>query len=366
MRSIGKYDLLETIAGGAVEVFLAEEIGTRLRRLVCIVRAKDDPTPPSTRDILQAFRKLAPDPPGVILDSGKDQASRSLYLVTSFPADPLAIQTWVQAYRAFTEKRTGAAPSEPDVTQGWTAEAPVNPPVVRERPKPSRTPPAAPPEKPVGEFTRLFHESGPKEAVQPQNPRVTEQVSTSRSEIDELLSSPSPRAGDKPANSPGSFTREFFAAQPDRPAPNSPPAPHGKTGEFTKFFRGGMGAPPEPPPPVVRESFPAPSPGKREGEFTRMFNTPSEPMPKAASEPGFTPVFDRGVMPQAPPSPRIPEPELPPRRSDFAPKFEATNVEPRPQNPAPAVPPSAGLRPMWESEEKSEPSRCFLPRPANP
>ena len=65
MRSIGKYDLLEAIAGGDVEVFLAEEIRTRLRRLVCIIRWKDDPKPPSTRDILQAFRQLAPDPPGV-------------------------------------------------------------------------------------------------------------------------------------------------------------------------------------------------------------------------------------------------------------------------------------------------------------
>ena len=69
MRSIGKYDLLEAIAGGDVEVFLAEEIRTRLRRLVCVIRWKDDPKPHSTRDILQAFRQLAPDPPGVIIDS---------------------------------------------------------------------------------------------------------------------------------------------------------------------------------------------------------------------------------------------------------------------------------------------------------
>ena len=55
--------------------------------------------------------------------------------------------------------------------------------------------------------------------------------------------------------------------------------PRSKTGEFTKFFRGGFNSAP-PQPPVESDSFPAPSSGKREGEFTRMFNSPSQPTPE--------------------------------------------------------------------------------------
>ena len=163
MRSIGKYDLLEAIAGGDVEVFLAEEIRTRLRRLVCIIRWKDDPKPPSTRDILQAFRQLAPDPPGVIIDSGQDAASRSVYLVTSYPSDPLAIETWVKAYEVFAEKRRGdASKGSDEVTQGFVSEPPAK--AAAFSPRQPKREPAPPPvaEKPVGEFTRMFHDSAPK------------------------------------------------------------------------------------------------------------------------------------------------------------------------------------------------------------
>ena len=163
MRSIGKYDLLEAIAGGDVEVFLAEEIRTRLRRLVCIIRWKDDPKPPSTRDILQAFRQLAPDPPGVIIDSGQDAASRSVYLVTSYPSDPLAIETWVKAYEVVAEKRRGdASKGSDDVTQGFVSEPPAK--AAAFSPRQPKREPAPPPvaEKPVGEFTRMFHDSAPK------------------------------------------------------------------------------------------------------------------------------------------------------------------------------------------------------------
>ena len=357
MRSIGKYDLLEAIAGGDVEVFLAEEIRTRLRRLVCIIGWKDDPKPPSTRDILQAFRRLAPDPPGVIIDSGQDAASRSVYLVTSYPSDPLAIETWVKAYDALIEKGTGAAPKgSDDVTQAWVSEPP------KVSPNPPKREPVRPPvaEKPVGEFTRMFHDSGPKPAPvgDERSPLVSDLAST-----------------EKPSQ-PGSFTREFFASVPSAPDPNPPRDSRSKTGEFTKFFRGGFNSAPAQPP-VESDSFPAPSTGKREGEFTKMFNSGSQPTPDVhKSEPGFTPVFDRGVIShdpnafsnplrQEPPSPRAPDPVPSDRGGFVAPKFDATNVD-RGHAPAQNSAPNAGLRPMWGNEEKGEQSRVFSAPPAEP
>ena len=362
MRSIGKYDLLEAIAGGDVEVFLAEEIRTRLRRLVCIIGWKDDPKPPSTRDILQTFRRLAPDPPGVIIDSGQDAASRCVYLVTSYPSDPLAIETWVKAYDAFTEKRTGATPRGSDeVTQAFSSEPPANAAPIS--PKQPKREPAPPPvaEKPVGEFTRMFHDSGPKPApvADEQSPLV-----------------PDLALNEKPSQ-PGSFTREFFASVPSPPEPGPQRDSRSKTGEFTKFFRGGFNSAPAQPR-VESDSFPAPSSGKREGEFTRMFNSPSQPTPEPPKpEPSFTPVFDRGVMPQDsgafssaprqdPPRPRTPDPQPSDRGGFMASKFDATNID---RGHAPAqnsAPPSAGLRPMWGNEEKGEPSRVFSAPPAEP
>jgi hypothetical protein len=362
MRSIGKYDLLEAIAGGDVAVFLAEEIRTRLRRLVCIIGWKDDPKPPSTRDILQAFRRLAPDPPGVIIDSGQDAASRSVYLVTSYPSDPLAIETWVKAYDAFTERRTGATPKgSDDLTQGFVSEQPAKAgPIPPKQPKREPAPPPVA-EKPVGEFTRMFHDNGPQPVP----------VADERSPL-----VPDLTPNEKPSQ-PGSFTREFFASAPPPPEPSPQRDQRSKTGEFTKFFRGGFNSPPAQPP-VESDSFPAPSPGKREGEFTRMFNSPSQPTPEPQRpEPSFTPVFDRGVMPQDagafsspvrqdPPRPRTPDPAPSDRGGFMAPKFDATNID---RGHAPAqnsAPPSAGLRPMWGNEEKGEQSRVFSAPPAEP
>ena len=358
MRSIGKYDLLEAIAGGDVEVFLAEEIRTRLRRLVCVIRWKDDPKPPSTRDILQAFRQLAPDPPGVIIDSGQDAASRSVYLVTSYPSDPLAIETWVKAYEVFAEKRRGgASKGSDDVTQGFVSEQPAK--AAAFSPRQPKREPAPPPvvEKPVGEFTRMFHDSDPKPVP----------VADERSPLVPDLSP------NQPASQRGSFTREFFASAPPAPDSGSQRDPRSKTGEFTKFFRGGFNSAP-PQPPVESDSFPAPSSGKREGEFTRMFNSPSQPTPEPKRpEPSFIPVFDRGVVPQEstplrqePPRPRTPDPPSPDGGGFMAPKFDATNID---RGHAPAqnsAPPSAGLRPMWGNEEKGEQSRVFSAPPAEP
>src|SRR6266849_10084463 len=98
MEFLSKYELRERITSGPIEVFLSQELRTGLSRLVHVLEWKEDSEVVTSTEILALIRRWAPEPPGVILEAGRDPQIPYAYLVTTLPADPLAVQAWVQAY----------------------------------------------------------------------------------------------------------------------------------------------------------------------------------------------------------------------------------------------------------------------------
>ena len=98
MKLLGKYQLRERITGLPVEVYLAQEFRSGLSRLVHVLDWKEDSEEATSQKILEQICRFAPQPPGIILEAGKDETTPQAYLVTTLPVDPLAIQAWVQSY----------------------------------------------------------------------------------------------------------------------------------------------------------------------------------------------------------------------------------------------------------------------------
>ena len=159
------------------------------------------PNRPVLRDVLQAFRQLAPDPPGVIMDSGQDAASpQRLSRHQLSLGSVAAIERPGEGLRGYLRKNAGATlqKGSDEVTRGFVSEPPAKPAAFSPR-QPKREP-APPPvaEKPVGEFARMFHDSDPKPVP----------VADERSPLVQDLSP------NQPASQRGSFSREFFASAP--------------------------------------------------------------------------------------------------------------------------------------------------------
>ena len=289
MRFLNKYDLQEPITRGPVQVYEVAEPGSGLRRLIHITQWKEMPDEISTLQILEQFRQMAPDPPGIILDAGRVEEENQIYLVTSFPSDPLSVQRWINSYMTMSGQGPGpAAPSRPvpaqPPTHSTTAAPPGAAPDGRQAPaaKGSEDQTVWTRHEP-GAFTKEFLATLEKSrAMEPPKPPVAE-----------------------PANEPGEFTREFLALSSNAgkedsrrggsrtdasgllrnvdvvpPAPASPPAASaadGKPGEFTRFFRGYSGTAPEPGGSAFTPlgdglSGAKPEGGKEApGEFTKMF-----------------------------------------------------------------------------------------------
>ena len=57
---------------------------------------------PAALWVLQAFRCLAPSPPGRVIEAGTSESSLLAYVITLMPSAP-ALRAWVQAYKLSTE-----------------------------------------------------------------------------------------------------------------------------------------------------------------------------------------------------------------------------------------------------------------------
>jgi len=405
MRFLDKYDLQEPITAGPLKLYEALEPESGLRRLIQILEWKEAPAEVSTLQVLEQFRQAAPDPPGIILDAGRVETTNQIYLVTSFPADPLSVQRWVNSYVA--RSKAGAAVSTPV------------PPV------PAARPPATPPPSPLPDHAESAppwtrHEPG----------AFTKEFLAVLDGSEKLASAPSTPPKPEIANEPGAFTREFMslssgAVQRDKEPAASPteapeffrdvspgpptsasvspipePMPDKKTGEFTRFFRGYSEAPPEPPASpfspaadVLGTRAPQPESGPDSpGEFTKMFKAdfaaPSESQVKpiaAHFDPGSgrptQPIrFAPDPLPRRPISPpdaspfREPVPPALDSSANATPSFSPAwngQMSPTPRSVSPATPfprpptesqpiPANSLEPAWR-EDKSGATRLITP-----
>jgi hypothetical protein len=366
MKFVEKYELLESLTTGAVETFVANDKLRGERVLVHILDCEPEkPNQPTVQWVLESFRRVAPEPAGLVLETGRYSGTLYAYLVTKMP-DAAALRGWVEQYKAQVRD---------------TQEIPV--PVAKPTPE-SQAPtaavtPAEPPRVP-GLVTQLFRDfdlkakSGapsppPKQTEEPSPPLSNISPAADQSPLRTAppLDAPPVRTSVPPKAAPNvSSAADSF--RPDSSAKNfspetiTPPLKDTpKPGEFTSFFQGVFRGdrpsetPAATPPPME-------PPRKTVGDFTAMFG-PVKPQPEeslpasgvAGNEPagtGFTGWFNPDIpsgtsgATAPPPSAGLPratgdlEPVLPaPPKEQFVPPPPVSYVAPTPPIfPTPPLP----------------------------
>src|SRR5271157_979288 len=100
MTFAAKYEILEPVTCGAVETFVARKVATDARVMVCIFECRQQPAnKPTVQWILESFQAVAPNPPALVTETGRYDATSYGYLVTQYP-ERSALQAWIQAYEA--------------------------------------------------------------------------------------------------------------------------------------------------------------------------------------------------------------------------------------------------------------------------
>ena len=307
MKFGDKYELLESLTTGGVETFVANDRVRGERVLVHILHCDPQkPNQPTVQWVLEAFRRVAPEPVGLVLETGRYSGTLYAYLVTKLP-DEAALHGWVRQYIAQTQD-TQEFP-KPPAKPTPESEAPT-------ADQNAKEPPRLP-----GPITQLFREfepqakSGapnapPKETEKPSLPVPNFSPSTDRSGVRPPPSwdSDSPQTSVRSKTEPNvsspsvlgrpDFTAKSFPSEPSTPAINGP-----KPGEFTSFFQGPFrGDRPSETPAVS----PPPEPSRKTvGDFTAVFG-PLKPQPEesipasgiAGNEPagtGFTGWFNPDI-----------------------------------------------------------------------
>jgi len=294
MKLANKYELLDPLTTGAVETFVARELATGQRVLVHVFEGGGSTSDPPTSDwALEGLGKLAPTPPGEVIDVGRYPGSTFAYLVTRVPVGEV-LQKWVLAYEAHGQPTpepaavTAAIPS-----QGGTR----------------------PPGSEPGLGTAVFF-----------SPAKPADTSSTTPKPRDTASTPVPVAtpGRTPTRPKESFTGMFQSAGTPVESRNAgAPASDGKSGEFTSFFRGPFtGKASETP--NMAPPLPPPEPDSRPGEFTQIFGARRGSPQEAPAEPSVrtdAPLNEPGGFTQlfASPSPASSEFAAPPLQAEEKP-----------------------------------------------
>jgi hypothetical protein len=310
MKFAGKYELHESVTSGPVETFVAHALATNERVLVHVFECRDQKSDrPTIVRVLEAFRAVAPDPLGTVVDAGQYGDTSYVYLVTKVPKD-VDLQRWLHHYeRDFARSehsRSAGSPQDPGTrgqfTQAFEAfqEGPglgkgVTGAVERVPGSNTESQMSAMKESSVvGEFTKYFR--GPFDG----NPALTP-------DIPEPLESPQQPAGE--------FTRLFGPEKKDsapEPIPllNDPPQNYDRS-EFTQSERLSNSSV-IPKPPLTSESRRSaasvssgiPEPVWDSG-VPATVNTPPTPPPRPTPTPrpnaegGYTEIIRRAELPPA-------------------------------------------------------------------
>lgn len=356
-----KYELLESLTTGGVETFVANDKVRGERVLVHILECEaQKPSQPTVQWVLEAFRRIAPEPAALVLETGRYSGTLYGYLVTKMP-DEAALTKWVQLYKA-QGRETQDIPV-PLAKATPESEAPTADMSAKARPPMPAgvTPPG---------FKDLSAANLGNRSVPTKEPDYFAQAlpqgkpSGDRSEIrpapDWNTVNPGIAAQGKPGpnrNSPDSFSSAFdprnFPSEANPPSVRDSPGP----GEFTKFFQGPFRVEGSAETPAVSAQQVEP-PRKGVGEFTAMFNAPvrEDPLPEAgvagneSPGSGFTGFFNnpnlasrtsgtagappasvssRPAFDESPPFPALPkEPFVPPQPIPYVASTPVVSVPP--------------------------------------
>jgi len=103
MKLTEKYELVEPVTSGRIHTFIARDLTTSEQALVHLFEcAKTKSGQPAAIWVLQAFRCVAPSPPGLVTEAGTSEVGSLAYVITRMPS-AAALRTWVQAYKISTD-----------------------------------------------------------------------------------------------------------------------------------------------------------------------------------------------------------------------------------------------------------------------
>ena len=419
-----KYDLQESLTTGGVETFVANDKIRGERVLVHILHCDPQkPNQPTVQWVLESFRRLAPEPAGLVLETGRYSGTLYAYLVTKLP-DDAALRTWVQQYESQArDTQQVRAPVPPSPVPPAPNPVPAPP---TQAPAPALTanePPHVP--GPVTQLLRSFESQSrlatpsvpPKELEKPSVPPPAINLGVDQSSL-QPASPWSPERGPEaplisvPPRPTPDMNRPSGPFRPDFPAqnlpaePSAPPLNSPKPGEFTSFFQGPFRGDRPSEVPVLSSSSPSlpqEPPRKNVGDFTAMFGSvkqqPEEPPPSkgmAGNEPagtGFTGWFtpeapsrtssttvppstalprasgDAGpIFPEPPKEPIVPPPPVAyvaPAPPIFPAPLPPIPPLPKPPAAAPSALPSGGATHAF-TPSVSEPAPVAPPPPSGP
>jgi hypothetical protein len=100
MKFANKYELFAAVTKGRVETFTGKVLTSGEPVLFHIFEAPEQrPDQPTVDWVVGSFRSVAPNPPGVVIDTGRYGATNYAYLVTKL-VDDGALQRWIQSYES--------------------------------------------------------------------------------------------------------------------------------------------------------------------------------------------------------------------------------------------------------------------------
>lgn len=103
MKLTEKYELVEPVTSGRINSFIARDLSTSEQALVHLFEcSKPEGTHSPAVWVLQAFRCIAPSPPGMVTEAGTSESGSLAYIITRMPSSA-ALRAWVQAYKLSTE-----------------------------------------------------------------------------------------------------------------------------------------------------------------------------------------------------------------------------------------------------------------------
>ena len=103
MKLTEKYELVEPVTRGRINSFIARDLSTSEQALVHLFECAGSRSgQPAALWVLQAFRCLAPSPPGRVIEAGASESSSLAYVITLMPSAS-SLRAWVQAYKLSTE-----------------------------------------------------------------------------------------------------------------------------------------------------------------------------------------------------------------------------------------------------------------------
>jgi hypothetical protein len=215
MKFADKYELFEAVTTGRLETFMGEDVARGERVLVHIfdapIKKADQPT---VLWVLESFRALAPEPPGLVIATGRYGATSYAYLVTQVP-DDVALQQWKRAYESSTAETREIPVQQEAIAPEVPAANTLSPVNDGEKSRPaSVSPPANPPTSFFGLGLPTERDSSPSKESVNWGGASSE---TGPKEVGGINFGP---RQDAPRTEPGEFTKQFFVGS----LPAQPPA----------------------------------------------------------------------------------------------------------------------------------------------